>query len=159
MNVKGKPHDICAPSKTNPKANRDLSNNTSRISDILISTRFPPVCCDDCCGCCCPSSSFLGNKAINIRLLINPDPPLSNKLCLHPTTSARITHPNNPIMPPIEWAEFSNPTASPSDPLPKYLVIKVTLGPKNNAIPRPTTNRSISICCNCEDRPQRSAAD
>ena len=48
---------------------------------------------------------------------------------------------------------------NPSDPLLKYLVIKVTLEPKNNAMPRPTTNRGTSICCNCEDRPQSNAAD
>jgi hypothetical protein len=30
---------------------------------------------------------------------------------------------------------------------------------KYNAMPIPTTNRNTSICCNCEDKPQRKAAE
>ena len=46
MNIKGKPHAICAPSNTNPKTNRDLSNNTLRMSDMLIWKRFPFAFCE-----------------------------------------------------------------------------------------------------------------
>ncbi len=59
--------------------------------------------------------------------------------------SAMIIHPNIPTIPPNEWAEFKIPIPKPSDPLPKYLEIKITLGPKKNAIPTPTKNLKNTI--------------
>ena len=106
----------------------------------------------------CPSSSFLGNEAINSRLLINRDAPLTTSFIYIIRLLQGLPTPNNPRCLLLNELNLTILSLVLQILFPS-LVIEVTLGPKNNAIPRPTTNRSISICCHCEDRPQRSAPD
>lgn len=84
-----------------------------------------------------------------------PNIPLITRLVLQPITSEMMIHPNIPMIPPNEWAEFKIPTPSPSDPLPKYFEMRITLGPKKNAIPTPTRNLRSTIWYNSELNPER----
>jgi hypothetical protein len=77
--------------------------------------------------------------------VMKPAIALRTILVLHPKNSATNTHTKRPMIPPIAWAEFSNPMPRPSDCFPKYSEISITLGPKKKAIPNPTINLSTAI--------------